>query len=38
MPFSYGCISYANIGASTFGVVPEMPFFFQLYMFWTISF
>ena len=32
------CITYANIGASAFGVVPEMPFFFQLYMFWTISF
>lgn len=32
------CITYANIGASAFGVVPKMPLFFQLYMFWTISF
>ena len=32
------CVGHANIGASTLGVVPEMPFFFQLYMLRTLLF
>ena len=32
------CVGHANIGASTLGVVPKMPFFFQLYMLRTILF